>query len=414
MPTPIKGLEKEYILREALGMRQNVSLSLGTSSWTVHFVELRENTIFFNHTIPLQLLAKGTAVTISYETKGNTITFNTAIVEPGNKIAGILTPEILYKDLSRKFTRLPPPSDLGVSFSVKGERYKLDFPSIENSATNGVVEISSDFDAKNLRGLMVEFARKADLVASTKKIIMFSAKKPETISEKLCSNTGKTLFLPNTMSGIPQSDPFAEKTIITNDDCTAWFLDSGLDAEHAEEQIKLLVRSIRNQGILSMLTVPILFQNYTIGLIELAVKDNSKPYIDLNTVETFVSFARVLSHALYIHHYFKTATKIDTDFTALVVDVSAGGLLFSSQDADLLANLQDASEVNVQLETKKRTVQASGKIKRHYAGKAEGYFGIEFTIMAPEDFRFLFEYLYGRSFTDEDASSIESSRIHHP
>jgi len=216
------------------------------------------------------------------------------------------------------------------------------------------------------------------------------------------------------MSGIPQSDPFADKTIVTQDDCTAWFMDSGLDAEHAEEQVKLLVRSMRNKGFISTLTVPILFQNYTIGLIVISVNDTAKPYIDLNTVETFVSFARVLSHALYIHNYFKSATKIDTDFTALVVDVSAGGLLFSSQDAALLENLQDAAEVSVQLDTKKRTVQASGKIKRHYAAKSEGYFGIEFTVMAPEDFRFLFEYLYGRSFTDEDASSIESSRIHHP
>ncbi len=414
MPTPIKGLEKEFILREALAIRQAFTLTIGSSSWTVHVSELSPDLILFNHTIPLKLLAKGTNVNISYDTKGNTITFNSTISEPGNKIAGILTPEVLYKDLSRKFTRLPPPSDLGVSFALEGERYKLDFPSIQGSIANGTVEISSDFDARNLRGLMEEFARKADSISSHKRIIMFSTKKPETISEKICAITGKSLFIPTTMSGIPQSDPFADKTIVTNDDCKAWYVNSGLDAEQAEEQVKMLVRSIRNKGVLSALTVPILFQNYTIGLIELSVSDNSKPCIDLNTVETFVSFARVLSHALYIHHYFKTATTIDTDFTALVVDVSAGGLLFSSQDAALLDNLKDAAEVSVLLETKKRSVQASGQIKRHYAAKSEGYFGIEFTIMAPEDFRFLFEYLYGRSFTDEDASSIESSRIHQP
>jgi len=414
MPTPIKGLEKEYILREALAARQALTLTLGTSTWTVHASELRPDVLLFSHSIPLQLLAKGTAVNVSYEAKGNTITFNTAIIEPGNKTAGMSIPEILYKDLSRKFTRLPPPSDLGVSFSLAGERYKLDFPSVERSTSNDAVEVSNDFDARNLRGLMEEFARKADSAATHKKIVMFTAKKPETISQKICSITGKSLFIPTTMSGIPQCDPFAEKTIVTGEDCAAWFMDSGMDAEHAEEQVKMLVRSIRNKGILSTLTVPVLFRNYAIGLIELSVNDASKPYIDLNTVETFVSFARVLSHALYIHHYFKTATRIDTDFTALVVDVSAGGLLFSSQDAALLANLQEAAEVSVQLETKKRTVQASGRIKRHYAAKSEGYFGIEFTVMAPEDFRFLFEYLYGRSFTDADASSIESSRIHHP
>jgi hypothetical protein len=35
-----------------------------------------------------------------------------------------------------------------------------------------------------------------------------------------------------------------------------------------------------------------------------------------------------------------------------------------------------------------------------------GYFGCRFTSIEPEDLRFLFEYIYGRPFTDQDASFI--------
>ena len=47
-------------------------------------------------------------------------------------------------------------------------------------------------------------------------------------------------------------------------------------------------------------------------------------------------------------------------------------------------------------------------------GTGEGYFGIEFSMMAPEDFRFLFEYLYGRPFTDLDSDSVEGIRVINP
>jgi len=63
---------------------------------------------------------------------------------------------------------------------------------------------------------------------------------------------------------------------------------------------------------------------------------------------------------------------------------------------------------------RRRKVEASGVVRSHYADRREGCFGIELDAMAPEDFRFLFEYLYGRPFTDEDGRSIEGIRILRP
>jgi hypothetical protein len=62
------------------------------------------------------------------------------------------------------------------------------------------------------------------------------------------------------------------------------------------------------------------------------------------------------------------------------------------------------SELAVRLTALKRNIRATAKIARRYKDNSMGYFGCRFLDMAPEDMRFLFEYLYGKSFTDTDAS----------
>jgi c-di-GMP-binding flagellar brake protein YcgR len=113
-----------------------------------------------------------------------------------------------------------------------------------------------------------------------------------------------------------------------------------------------------------------------------------------------------------VHGYFKDAPRLDETYGTQVVDVSAGGLLFLCQDSKLIQALKAGSPVSVRLQSKRRVINASGIIRRHYVGANEGYFGIEFSAMEPEDFRFLFEYLYGRPFTDGDAETVEGIRIH--
>jgi hypothetical protein len=51
-------------------------------------------------------------------------------------------------------------------------------------------------------------------------------------------------------------------------------------------------------------------------------------------------------------------------------------------------------------------VNAKAKIVRRYKDNVQGYFGCRFMDMAPEDLRFLFEYIYGKTFTDDDAAFL--------
>jgi hypothetical protein len=160
--------------------------------------------------------------------------------------------------------------------------------------------------------------------------------------------------------------------------------------------------------------VPILFQDYAIGYAVIINKQAGKPPFELGLVEKFLAFARIFSWSLKLHGYFKDAPKLDESYGTQVVDVSAGGLLCACNDPRLMQSLKEGTQVSVLVRARKRPVNTGGTIRRHYAGKKEGYFGIEFNMMAPEDFRFLFEYLYGRPFSDEDSESVEGIRVSNP
>lgn len=410
MAVQVKNLEREFLLTAAMRERSPILMSAGGGEWTVKIIALDQNVISLAHDVPLNLQKKGASYDFRYAVRDQNIAFKAEIVEPGEKRCGISMPLKMYKNLNRRFIRIPPPGDLHASFAFAGVRYDLNFPPSDAYNPLREPEPSPDFDPSDLRGLMAEFDSKALAVASDRGIIMFKDRKPESVEEQLVASSGRCFYMPTNRSGLPKSDPFAERTILTRDDFIKHFIEEGMEPSFAENEVSRLERAKRSSGVISELLVPILFQNYAIGYASIVNRRDDKPAFDLAVIETFVAFARIFSWSLKLHGYFKDAPTLETDVKPLVVDISAGGLLFMSEDIRMIQTLKEGSSVSVRLVAKKRTIDASGSIRRLYTGGEEGYFSIEFQQMAPEDFRFLFEYLYGRAFTDEDSDSIEGIR----
>ena len=410
----VKNIEREFLFLTAMRERSPITMNAGNGEWTVRIASVNAELVSFQHEVPLGLLRKGAMYDFRYNVRGQTIAFKARMSEPGEKRFGVSMPENVYKNLSRRFARLPPPGDLAVSFSFAGERFDLDFPPSDAFNPASEPEPSTHFDPSDLRDLMAEFERKALAIASDRGIVMFKDRKPESVEENLMASTGRCFYLPVALSGIPRSDPFAERSILIRDDFTAHFMEAGLEPDFAEDEVSRIERAKRSSGILSELTVPILFQDYAIGYATIVNRHAGKPPIDLGSVKTFMAFARVFAWSLKLHGYFKGSPMLSENYRTQVVDVSAGGLLFACGDQKLIQALKEGSTVAVQVCAKKRVVDAHGTIRRHYVGTGEGYFGIEFSMMAPEDFRFLFEYLYGRPFTDLDSDSVEGIRVINP
>lgn len=399
MATLVKSIEREFLLSQAYREQAAIVVGAGGGEWSIHLVEVDRERLVFVHEIPLHMLKRGDEYDFRYNIRDQTIAFRATLTEPGQKRIAVRMPDKVYRNQSRRFTRMQPPAGLSASFSFAGERYELDFPSTSSYNPADAPVPSDDFDATDLRGLMAEFERKASALSDEHGIVMFRDRKPETLPERMTATTGLCLYIPSVMAGIPKTDPFERRTILIRQDFIEHFLGLGMEKAFAEDEVVKFERSLRGNGIHAQLIVPIVFQDYTIGYALLTGKTSGS--FDLSVVNTFVTFSRVFAWSLRSHGYFRSAPRLGDEYQTQVVDISAGGLLFASSDGTLSQALRDDLEVDVRLTIRKRTIDSKGVIRRQYAGQKEGYFGLEFRNMAPENFRYLYESLYGRPYNDE-------------
>jgi c-di-GMP-binding flagellar brake protein YcgR len=125
---------------------------------------------------------------------------------------------------------------------------------------------------------------------------------------------------------------------------------------------------------------------------------------DFSVIDSMYQFSKILAYSLKINGYFEAGKLKNDPFEGKIIDISASGLLFACPHSSFASTLMPDSELSVRLKTPRRTVNARAKIVRRYKDSSQGYFGCRFLDMEPEDLRFLFEYIYGRQFTDKDAA----------
>lgn len=414
MSNSVSQLEQEYLLRQAVQKQLALTLSIGedqASSWTVRLEQDSPGRLDVVHSIPLHLQRKNQRLQFSWSHGGSQYLFSSPLLAPGSGRMQVGWPKQIQKTVQRSFARLSPPESLRISFSIEGSRYDLAFPQVQDPQASAEPQLAEGFDIKDLHGLLREFSQRCKGLADEKKISMYRDRRPETVPERLCSSLGRCLYLPTVMAGVPRSDPFAEASLITRKQCAQWLAEQRGQEADGEYLLRELEQGWRHAGYGSLVYVPVLFQHYSIGMIFVAVREPNRPPLDLQTVEELLRFSKILSRALHIHGYFKDAPVLERDFRPLIANVSAGGLLFSTNDPKLLVQLREGSSVSVQMQAGKRSLNAGGRVQRVYADQSEGFFGLQFTNMALEDFRFLFEYLYKRPFSDADGASLEVQRI---
>jgi hypothetical protein len=411
MATNLKRIEKEFILGSAKDDKIPFLLIAGSGEWPCTLTEIASEGLLLSHAMPLRLLRRSEVYEFRFVYREQPMAFRARVLEVKEASVTVETPEAVYKNLGRRYSRRPPPGELTVAFSFKGDRYELSFPTTREFETVTEPERDSAFDPRDIRALIGEFNDRASSFASERAIRMFKERHPESLEERLVVRTGKIYYLPSSAGGLPAVDPYVTPRIVTRE-IFADFLrnDEELRPDLIEDEVLRFERNKKASGILSEMMVPLLFQEYVIGYVYLVNTQPGRPPFDLPTLETFHQFAKVLAYSLKANGYFRSAPKKKQDFVADVIDISAGGLLFSSSSRDLIGSLLPGSEIEIAITAKGRVVRLVAQVKRLYRDLSRGYFGIEYAEVAPEDFRFLFECLYGRAFTDEDAVGIEGLR----
>ncbi|GHU92211.1 hypothetical protein FACS189479_00420 [Spirochaetia bacterium] len=401
MATPIKRIEKDFFLSVLFKEGLPIRYLRDRREYTLIVDQPVRDGLFLKPRQPINTLNIGDKMDLMFKYQGTVITFS---VEAGSFEKGCVTavaPEFLYKNLDRSYSRISAPRDLDVQFAFLGDRYNLAFPRITEYEPEEIGDFVKNMDPRDLTGLIAQMGTWLKGCADGYKFVIFKDVKPASCEERIIAETGKALFLPSTQGKFPASDPHPKKRFITADMFKQYLEGTGANADEAG-----FVREKLNAGIFSDLWVPILFQEYVIGYIHAWISDMGKDPLDYKAADILYQFAAVLAYSFRINGFFEKGKVTDMSFEGKVIDISASGLLFACPYSGLSSSLTPDAELAVKLSAHNRAVKTNTRIVRQYRDRSHNYFGCQFLDMAPEDTRFLFEFLYGRPFSDTDAAFL--------
>lgn len=305
-------------------------------------------------------------------------------------------PEVLYKNLSRKYERVKPPEDSKIEFNVKGEKFELNFPKTDeyNSVETPDFDPSS-FSVDNIADLVNDFREKMLEDIKVVNIVTFRKKGPEQIEEMIVSRTGKVLFIPSTNDPLPEKNMIEGVPVLTAEEIDNY-------VENGSQNLKIRNFEKSSDGIHSELYCPVLYNEYVIGYVHLQNRDDKKSIISNEILEYTHQFSKILAFSLKVNDYFKEKVTDYERFESRIIDISASGLLFCSNSKKLDKSFFIYTDMKAEIFLGGCVINANCRIMRKFKSNGTVFYGVIFLNINEEDFELLFLMLYGRKMTDED------------
>jgi hypothetical protein len=266
--------------------------------------------------------------------------------------------------------------------------------------------VAGTVDPKSLTELIADISEWISAYADGHRITIFKDVKPASIEERLVAEIGKALYLPSTQGEFLETDPYPKKRLITEDMFRRYITSTGTDPKFLDGAATRFIQTKFEAGFLSDAWIPIQFQEYVVGYIHLWITDKDKKPFVYDIIDTVFQFANIFAFSLKANGFFDAGRVENKPFEGKIIDISASGVLFAYPHSAISSFLLPDSELGVTIITPKRSVSVNARIVRRFRDSIQGYYGCCFQNMAPEDTRFLFEFIYGRPFTDADAKLL--------
>ncbi|MDR2418441.1 MAG: PilZ domain-containing protein [Treponema sp.] len=391
MATEIKRIEKESILNTLHNKRIAMTSLIERNDYSFMLTEISKTTLILTPDRPLPAIAvaPGKKLNIIVNYMGMNIFFTVELKDKVKENHITTIPEFLYRNLGRSNSRQVFPSGMSMQFASLEEKFVLPFPLLEQEDTTPPLPglEKSDYNA-----IVTHLAAWVKTIADAYKLTLFRDAKtsPLELEKSLIMKTGKTLFLPSTEAGLPETDETPEKRLIT----TELFKKSDITSSQLTE----FVQARRAEGLRSCAWVPLFFERYVIGCIQLWVSAGDKAPLGIEHIATIYQYGKSLSNALVARGYFASCSLKNKFFNGNGVDISASGILFSYPQSSLAPTFTTGKEIALKLNTGTQIINSSARIVRYYREMAVDYWGCRFVGMMPEESRSLIEYLYGKPF----------------
>ena len=407
MATPVGRIEKEFLFKVLFEENLPIIYIKDRCEYQLRLADPAGEELVLRPDRAIGNIKNRSKLELLFNYHGQVLDFTVDVIAVKGDLIYCNAPEMLYKNLDRNYLRVDIPSDLKVIFTFRGDRYNLSFPRVSEYESVNEHELFKKDDPRNLSQLVKQLTGSLKNFADGYKIINFKDKKPETLEEKIVSETGKALFIPLTMGPLPKTDPYPKKRIITEEIFKRYLEGTGVSTVLLEDTCTHFVKDKFDNGIFSDAWVPILFHEYVIGYIHIWINKQGKLPFDFTVLDNVYQFSKVLAFSLKENGYFEQGKIHNEPFEGRILDISASGLLFAYPLGSALSStlIVDA-ELAVGIEAPNRNVNVLARIVRRFKDKSANYFGCRFINMAPEDMRFLFEHLYGRQLDDSDSAFL--------
>jgi hypothetical protein len=418
MAVQVKRVEKDFFLRMLYFARVPVVYLENRREYIFFLERPAGDEMIFRPKTGIGDLQTGSKMRLMFDYWGRVIIFSVKLRKIVEKSGLIIcdTPQFLYRELARSYSRVSVPLDMEIKFSFQEDisgggggqmvsnYYNLSFPMVSRYEIVEAGKFIEGIDPANLSGLISQMTALLKKHVSGCKFIIFKNETPENLEERVVAETGKALFFPSMRAGFPETDPYPRKRIITGELFQRFLESTGVNLAFVREECDRFVKSRYTSGIRSEALVPILFQEYVIGYIHAWINEKGKPLFDYELLDTLYQFAKMLAYSLKINGFYNQRKKCD--FAGKTIDIAVSGILFSYPNSSLSSALLLGNDISICISTPRRTIHTKAKIVRHYRDAGMSYFGCRFQDMSMEDTRFLFEAIYGKPFTDTDAKFL--------
>jgi len=329
-------------------------------------------------------------VSVYFDFRGQGVAFESLVLASAPAAIELSLPEAMYRSLSRRWPRVPPPHGLSVEFLLPDADLKLDCPQTDEWAEVELPELREGLDSRNLSVLVESFKAKASTLASEGRVVMYKDRGPADIAEDMAARLGRVLFVPSTLTGLPLADPYPSGRIVTRDMAEDY---EGPTALAGGSRLSAYLAQRAAMGLSSGIWCPVVYYRYAVGVVILANGPDRPRALDFAAVDLAWEFSRILAFFLRRHGYFAAQGDGEGSRGGSIVDASAVGLLVVLPADGPRLTL--GASIRLRLKVAERSIVCVARVARRYEEGGTHYYGLAFQDLTAVDMAELAQSLYG-------------------
>ncbi len=310
--------------------------------------------------------------------------FPAAVTQIDEHHLNILIPEVIYKNILRRYKRLGVFSKVYMRFKIMIQSEKKE---LENSSLLDERVIIQEVrkPRPSVDKLLIGVKNLVSEYAQQLRVNVFKPNKKMSFEEKVIKDTKKAFLIYDSYEDSISEMRFYDEKFLTIGGVYKYYIRRGEVRKAVEAKLLDMLQQKRNSRIFSECFVPLMLEGEAVGYIRLTNDVDFHRSIKPASIERTSRYADILVEALVKYDYFSLETGIEYDIS--IVNISAGGLLFRLQKKNLKQYLIAHTVIQMSIRFPKRQIEARGIIYRIDEGNSE--YGVKFQEINEIDRKFI-------------------------